>query len=177
MYHLIFAGVVTYKRVCSLGVANDHHSLGGHVWIYLWGTLRVVTARVLVILSGSFTSHSKSVRWLHHLRGHASHERYTVSNVEGWEINLHMPIPCAPRIEPGAATWQTHTLPLALLQRFDLQAKWKPTQPFSLSVRINQWTVNFKQSLLCTACQQGCSSRVAVVLTLAQAIPSSKEVA
>ena len=54
------------------------------------GTLRVVTARGLVILSGSFTSHSKSVRWLSHLRGHVSHERYTVSNVEGREINLRV---------------------------------------------------------------------------------------
>ena len=62
MYHLLSPGIVTYKRICSLGVANDHHSLGGHVWIYIWGTLRVVTARQLVVLSGSFTSHSKSVR-------------------------------------------------------------------------------------------------------------------
>ena len=50
------------------------------------------------------------------LRGHASHERYTVSNVEGREINLHRSIPRAPGIEPGAAAWQAHTLPLALLQ-------------------------------------------------------------
>ena len=57
MYHPIFPGVVTYKRICLLGVANDHHSLGGHVWIYVWGTLRVITARELVVLSGSFTSH------------------------------------------------------------------------------------------------------------------------
>ena len=68
------------------------------------GTLRVVTARELVVLSGSLTSHSKSVRRLRHLRGHASHERYIVSKVEGREINLHMPIPRAPPgIEPGAA--------------------------------------------------------------------------
>ena len=32
----------------------------------MWGTLRVVTARELVVLSGSFTSHSKSARRLHH---------------------------------------------------------------------------------------------------------------
>ena len=53
------------------------------------GTLRVVTARELVVLSGSFTFHPKSVRRLSHLSGRASHERYTVSNVEGREINLH----------------------------------------------------------------------------------------
>ena len=53
------------------------------------GTLRVVTARELVILSGSFTSHSKSVRWLCHLHGHMSHKRYTVSSVEGQKVNLH----------------------------------------------------------------------------------------
>ena len=55
----------------------------------IMGTLRVVTARALVTLSSFFTSHSMSVRQLHHLHGHASHERYTVSNVEGQEINLH----------------------------------------------------------------------------------------
>ena len=50
------------------------------------------------------------------LRGHANHKRYIVSNVEGREINLHRPIPRAPGIEPGAAAWQVHTLPLVLLQ-------------------------------------------------------------
>ena len=48
------------------------------------------TARELVVLSVFFTSHSTSVKRLHHLRGHASHERYTVSKVEGREINLHI---------------------------------------------------------------------------------------
>ena len=33
--------------------------------------------------------------------GHASHERYTVCNVEGREINLHRPITCAPGLNPG----------------------------------------------------------------------------
>ena len=79
------------------------------------GSLRVVTARELVILSGSFTFHSKSARWLRHLRGHASHERYTVSNVEGQQTNLHRSIPRAPRIEPGAAAWTgTHATTCAL---------------------------------------------------------------
>ena len=40
-----------------------------------------------------FTFHSMSVRQHRHLRGHASHERYTVSTVEGREINLHRPLP------------------------------------------------------------------------------------
>ena len=62
------------------------------IYVYIWGTLRVVTARELFVLSGSFTSHSKTVRWLHHVRSHASHKRYTVSNVEGREINLHRAI-------------------------------------------------------------------------------------
>ena len=57
------------------------------------GTLRVVTAGELVVLSGTFTSHPMSVRRLRHLRGHASHDRYTVSNAEGWEIHLHKPLP------------------------------------------------------------------------------------
>ena len=33
------------------------------------------------------------LRRLRHLRGHASHERYTVSNVERREINLHKVLP------------------------------------------------------------------------------------
>ena len=53
------------------------------------GTPRVATTRDLVVLSGSFTSHWKSVRRLSHLRGHGGHERYTVSTVEGREINFH----------------------------------------------------------------------------------------
>ena len=62
--------------------------------IIMSGTLRVVTARELVVLSGSFTSQFKSVRRLRQLRGHASHERYTaaVSNVELQEIDLRRPI-------------------------------------------------------------------------------------
>ena len=63
----------------------------------------MVTARELVALSDSFTSHSISVRRFRHLRGHASHERYTVSNVEGREVNLHKPLPRTTGIEPGAA--------------------------------------------------------------------------
>ena len=38
------------------------------------GTLRVVTARKLA-LDGSCMSHSMSVKWHHHLCGHASHKR------------------------------------------------------------------------------------------------------
>ena len=67
------------------------------------GALRVVTARELVVFSGSFTSHSMSVKRHRQLRGHASHERYTVSNVEGQETNLHKPIQLAMGIKPGAA--------------------------------------------------------------------------
>ena len=54
------------------------------------GTLRVVTARELVILSGSFMPLSKSVRWHCHLRGHASHE--TVSVIEWGELKFHKPL-------------------------------------------------------------------------------------
>ena len=79
------------------------------------GKLRVVTARELVVISGSFTSHSMSVRRLRHLRGHASHERYRVTTVEGRQRNLHNPLPRTTGIEPGAAAWQASTLPLALL--------------------------------------------------------------
>ena len=43
------------------------------------GTLGVVTARELSVLSGSCTSHSKSMRRHRHLRDHGSHKRYTVS--------------------------------------------------------------------------------------------------
>ena len=63
------------------------------------------------------------------LRGHTSHEGYTDSTVEGREINLHRPIPWAPGIEPGAAAWQAHTLPLALLQPFNpSNMPWPPGQ-------------------------------------------------
>ena len=64
----------------------------------------MVTARKPVVLSGSFAyvplqvSETASPFSLH---GHASHERYTVSSVEGRERNLHRPILRTPRIE----TW------------------------------------------------------------------------
>ena len=62
--------------------------------------------------NGSFTSHSMSVRPHHHLPGNASHKRYIISNVEGWERNLHKPLLCTMGIEPGATTWQACMLPL-----------------------------------------------------------------
>ena len=65
------------------------------------GTLRVITARELVVVSGSFVSYSVSVRRHRLLRGYASHERYTVSSVAGGEINLHKPIPRATGKKPG----------------------------------------------------------------------------
>ena len=77
------------------------------------GTLRVVTARELLILGGSFTSQSMLVRWLHHLHGHTSHKRHTVSGIEGQEINLHKPLPRMTGIEPGATAWHTTTCTIA----------------------------------------------------------------
>ena len=62
------------------------------------GTLRVVTARKLVVLSGSSMSHPKSVRRLRHLRGHTSRGRHTVSSVEEREINVHKFCPSGNRI-------------------------------------------------------------------------------
>ena len=50
----------------------------------------MVTASQLIVVSGSFTSHSMSVRRHRHLCGHVSHERYTVSTVEERETNLHL---------------------------------------------------------------------------------------
>ena len=78
------------------------------------GTLRVVTARELVVLSGSFTSCSVSVRWHCDLCGHVTHERYTVSSVEGWERNLQG------LSDSGHQTWAvgmrgTHTTTALLL--------------------------------------------------------------
>ena len=35
----------------------------------------------------------------------------TVSNVEGWELNLHKPLLCTTGIEPRATAWQVHMLP------------------------------------------------------------------
>ena len=57
------------------------------------GTPRMVTARELVVLSGSSMSNSKSVKRHRHLRGSATHERHTVSSVEDQELNLHKPLP------------------------------------------------------------------------------------
>ena len=70
-------------------------------------TLWLVTARELV-LSGSFTSRSMSVRRHRQLWSHASHERYTVSNVKGWELNFHKPLP--QRVSNlGPPAWQART--------------------------------------------------------------------
>ena len=82
----------------------------------MWGTLRVVTARELVGLSGSFTSHSKSARRLRHFTW--SCEPREIHNLQCWRARNKSPHAylCAPGIEPGAAAWQAHTLPLALLQ-------------------------------------------------------------
>ena len=84
----------------------------------MWGTLRVVTARELVVLSGSFTSHSKSARRLRHFTW--SCEPREIHNLQCWRARKKSPhaYPRAPGIEPGAAAWQAHTLPLALLQPF-----------------------------------------------------------
>ena len=60
-------------------------------------TLKVVTVRDLVVLSGSSKSHSKSVSQHCHVCVHVTHERYTVCNVEGREINH-----CKPLL-PGAS--------------------------------------------------------------------------
>ena len=79
----------------------------------------MVTARELVVLSGSFTSHSKSVRGLSHLRGHASHERYTASTVQRREINLHKFCPSGNRT-PGRRLGRRTPLPARLLRHFSL---------------------------------------------------------
>ena len=52
-----------------------------------------------------FTSHSKSVRWLGHLHGHVSRERYTVSMAEGRAINISTNLP-GRETNPGSSTWQ-----------------------------------------------------------------------
>ena len=71
-----------------------------YVYVYMEGALRVVTARELVIFSGFLASESKSVRRCRHLCGHASHDRHTVSSVEGREIKINKPPPRTTRIEP-----------------------------------------------------------------------------
>ena len=76
------------------------------------GTLRVVTARDLVVLSGSFTSHSTSVRRHRHLRGLSSHETYTVSNAEGQvgERNPNKPVPQRALKPPVAGVRGAHAI-------------------------------------------------------------------
>ena len=65
-------------------------------------TLRVVTVRELAVLNGvgAFTFQSVSLRRHGHLRGHESHGRYTVSNVEGRE-NISPKASPATYLEPG----------------------------------------------------------------------------
>ena len=96
------------KTSQSKVAAHSHHATRPCMYMeynYILdvGTLKVVTARELVVFSGSVTFHSLSMRRHRHLRGHASHERYTVSSVEGRQTNLHKPIPRAAGIEPGMA--------------------------------------------------------------------------
>ena len=79
------------------------------------------------------------------LRGHASHERYTVSNVEGREINLHRPLSRAPGIEPGAAAWQAHTLPLALLQPSRFMTLWWEL--------VTYWVLDLRKMSAMCGCQ------------------------
>ena len=98
-------------------VAGSSHAprLPGRTWsVYSdIATLKVVTARELVVLSGSFTSHSMSVRGHRHLRGRGSPERYAVSNVEGREINRHFYKPVPQRVSnPRPPAWQARMLPL-----------------------------------------------------------------
>ena len=68
-----------------------------------------------------------SVRRHHHLHGHASHDRYTVSKAEWQELNLHKPILCAMGTEPGAATWQKCMLPLHYCSLQELHSAYKLT--------------------------------------------------
>ena len=79
----------------------------------------MVTARELVVLSGFSMSHSKSVRWLSHLRGHAGHRRYTVSTVEGREIKLRKFCPSGNRT-PDRRLGRRTPLPSRLLCHFTL---------------------------------------------------------
>ena len=80
------------------------------------GTLSVVTARELVVLSRSFTCQSQSVRRLRHLRGHTSHEIHTVSNVEGRKvISTYFP---RVGVEPLTADLVASAVPARLLRHF-----------------------------------------------------------
>ena len=55
----------------------------------MWGTLRVVTARKLIVLSGSFTSHSKSARRLRHFTW--SCEPREVHSLRCWRVRNKSP--------------------------------------------------------------------------------------
>ena len=55
----------------------------------MWGTLRVVTTRELVVLNGSFTSHSKSARRLRHFT--LSCEPREIHSLQCWRARNKSP--------------------------------------------------------------------------------------
>ena len=75
------------------------------ICMHIMGTLRVVSAKELVVLIDSFTSDSESARPPSHLRGHASHEE-TVFNVTGRDIELYKRLPRETVIEPVPLAWE-----------------------------------------------------------------------
>ena len=73
--------------------------------------LRVVTARVLIILSGSFTSKLRQDR---HWHSSLIHEGYTVPNVESQVLTSNMTCLLYLGIEPGPPSCQADVLTTAL---------------------------------------------------------------
>ena len=104
MYHrLFFMGPVCQLThlwsSLTIGDANNHHSPGGHIWLYILSMCIIYTGdtesgalsgSLIVVLSSSFMCHSRTVRWLHHLRGHASHER-SIHSLQCWRVRDKSP--------------------------------------------------------------------------------------
>ena len=104
---------LTPKTSWSKVVSYSHHgAMPWHVHGVLSsdiGTLRVVTARELVILSSSFMSYSMSVRWHRYLHGHAGYERHSL---HCWRVRNNLQKPLLQSASTQALVWEAHRLQL-----------------------------------------------------------------
>ena len=73
--------------------------------------LRMVTARVLIFLSGSFTSQIETDR---HKRDSPIHEEYTFPNVESQIVTSQLPVPGIEPVPPALEADVVTTTPPAL---------------------------------------------------------------
>ena len=100
----------------------------------------MITARELVVLSGSFMSHSKSMMRNRHLRGHASGERYIQSTM----LKPGSKSPQASLttgFEPRPQAFQARSTSYAMVNRNEIVLKTKPCV-VDLSTKFQQIPLN-----------------------------------